>query len=405
MTRALRWIAISALAIGLVVRTVPLVLNPAAPLTTCDGRAYHTLALNLAAGRGLNFDDPVTVAQCGDHLKLGPSHHYAPGLAFVEAPFIVLLGDTALALVLPLLLLSWGAVAVVWLTTRDLFGRDAALLASAAVSLEWTGALFGAWNGYAENLVIITFTLTMWAILRALTNDRFLVLAGLFAGAGYLSKASLGWFFLIAGLGGFVWRLLYRGVGVLKNRWYWAAVGVFGVIFGLWALRNLNLFWDGTPTGLLDAWQTSDVQAKYVAAAFGQKSQLAIGLAGKLPILAIGLVLPFLPLLRGFRQSLQEWKREDVSGLWLAVGLVFVLGWFFAGAFWVTERTNLLWADAIRYVMPAQIPLLWLLLRDGQPQRTRPWALSFLIMLVTTIAATYLLADGALLGRNGFVSP
>ncbi|MEP7360503.1 MAG: hypothetical protein ABI744_02880 [Chloroflexota bacterium] len=89
-----------------------------------------------------------------------------------------------------------------------------------------------------------------------------------------------------------------------------------------------------------------------------------------------------------------------MSGLWLAVGLVFVLGWFFAGGFWVSEQTNLLWGDAIRYVVPAQIPLLWLLVRDGQPQRTRPWALSFAIMLATTVAAIDLLADGALLGRN-----
>jgi 4-amino-4-deoxy-L-arabinose transferase-like glycosyltransferase len=400
MTRALRWIAIAAIVLGLVARTVPLVLKPSAPLTTCDGRAYHTLALNLVAGNGLSFDDPITVAQCGDHLQLGPSHHYAPGLAFVEAPFIALLGDTTLALVLPLLLLSWGAVLVAWLTTRDLFGKDAALLAAAAVSLEWTGALFGTWDGYAENLVIITFTLTMWAILRALRDDRFLVLAGLFAGAGYLSKASLGWFFLIAGLGGFVWRLIYRGFGVLKNRWYWAAIGVFGVIFGLWSLRNLSLFWDGSPSSLLDAWQTSTIQSQYIAIAFDQPGQLVTGLVGKLPILVVGLVLPFLPLLGGFRQSLREWKREDVSGLWLAVGLVFVLGWFFAGVFWVSEQTNLLWADAIRYVMPAQIPLLWLLVRDNQPQRTRPWATTFTIMLFTILASTYFLDAGAPLGRN-----
>ncbi|MEP7378443.1 MAG: glycosyltransferase family 39 protein [Chloroflexota bacterium] len=400
MTRGLRWIAITAFALGLAVRTVPLVLKPDAPLTTCDGRAYHTLALNLVAGNGLTYDDPVTVAQCGTHLTLGPSHHYAPGRAFVEAPFIALLGNTTLALVLPLLLLSWGAVFVAWWTTRDLYGGDAGLLAAAAVSLEWTGALFGTWVGYAENLVIITFTLTLWAIVRALKDDRFLVLAGLFAGAGYLSKASLGWFFLIAGLGGFVWRLLYRGIGVLKNRWYWAAIAVFGLIFAVWGLRNLSLFWDGTASGLLDSWQTSDVQAQFVAAALGQPSELALGLAGKLPILVIGLALGFLPLLGGFRQSLREWKREDVSGLWLAIGLVFVLGWFFAGVFWVSERTNLLWADAIRYVMPAQIPLLWLLLRDGQPQRRLPWALSFVIMLAMTFASISLMDSGALLARN-----
>jgi hypothetical protein len=89
-----------------------------------------------------------------------------------------------------------------------------------------------------------------------------------------------------------------------------------------------------------------------------------------------------------------------VSGLWLAVALVFVLGWFFAAAFWVTEQTNLLWADAIRYVMPAQIPLLWLLLRNGQPQSTRAWALAFAIMLPIQIWAHSYLEPGQLFGRN-----
>jgi hypothetical protein len=347
------------------------------------------LALSLVAGNGFAIDDPITVAHCD--LPFGQSHHFAPGLALAEAPFVVFLGDTTLALILPLLLLSWGAVLTSWWTTRDLYGADAGLLAAAAVSLEWTGALFGTWKGYAENLVIITFTLTLWAILRALRDDRFLVFAGLFAGAGYLSKASLGWFFLIAGLGGLVWRVIYRGAEVLLNKWYWAAIAVFGVIFGAWALRNLTLFWDGTVAGLIDSWQTSAVQAQYIAAAFGQPGQLAVGLAGKLPILAIGLVLPFLPLLRGFRQPLSEWKREDVSGLWLAVGLVFILGWFFASVFWVSERTSLLWADAIRYVIPAQIPLLWLLLRDGQAQSTPRWAATFAIMLVTVLISPLLL--------------
>jgi hypothetical protein len=114
----------------------------------------------------------------------------------------------------------------------------------------------------------------------------------------------------------------------------------------------------------------------------------------------MGLILPFVPLLGGFRQSLREWKREDVSGLWLAVGLVFVLGWFFAGVFWVSEQTNLLWADAIRYVMPAQIPLLWLLVRDNQPQGTRRWAIAYGIMLLTTLASTFLLDVGGLFARN-----
>ena len=180
-------------------------------LSTCDGRAYYTLAVSWAHGRGLYIDDPQTVQQCAGHLEIGPSHHFAPALAVIEGTFIGMLGETVTAIVLPLLLISWGAVLVAWWATRNLFGSDAGLLVGAAVSLEWTGVFFGTWHGYSENLVVITFTLTMWAILRALRDDRFLLLAGLFASVGYLSKASMGWFFLLAGAGGLLWRVVYRG--------------------------------------------------------------------------------------------------------------------------------------------------------------------------------------------------
>lgn len=326
--------AIVALFTGLFIRALPLIVNPTRLLTTCDGRAYYTLALSWAQGKGLYIDDPQTVLQCAVHLEIGPSHHFAPALGILEGTFIVLMGESVTTIAVPLLLISVGAVVVAWWTTRNLFGSDAGLLVGAAVSLEWTGIFFGTWHGYSENLVIITFTLTIWAILKALRDDRYLLPAGFFAGLGYLSKASIGWFFLLAGLGGLVWRMLVRGRRVLFNRWYLGAIAIFALPVLIWSYRNISLFWDGTPTGLLDAWQTSAVQARFTAAAFQRPDLLLIGLVGKLPVLLVLLLLPFLPLLRGFAEPLRRWKEEEVSGLWLSVGLVFVLGWFFAGAFW-----------------------------------------------------------------------
>ncbi len=399
LTSQLRWIAFAALVGGLAIRTVPLLLNPDSPLLTCDGRAYYSLGVALAQGNGLYVDDPEVVEACLGHLEIGPSHHFAPALAVIEGSFVALLGDTTLALVLPLLLISWAAVAVAWWTTRDLFGGDAGLLVGAAVSLEWSGVFFGTWQGYSENLVVISFTFTLWAILKALRDDRYLVLAGLFAGLGYLSKASMGWFFLLAGLGGFVWRLWYRGARVLRNRWYWGAIAVFAIPVMAWSYRNISLFWDGTLLGLLDAWQTSEVQARFTAQAFHDPALLLVGLVDKLPILVLALILPFLPLLRGFEVPLRRWKEEQISGLWLAVALIFILGWFFAAAFWVTEQTNLLWADPVRYVMPAQVPLLWLLVRDGRPQPTRNWTLSFFVLALMSLGMHVLLIPGNVFGR------
>jgi 4-amino-4-deoxy-L-arabinose transferase-like glycosyltransferase len=210
------------------------------------------------------------------------------------------------------------------------------------------------------------------------------VLAGLFAGIGYVSKASIGWFFLIAGLGGVAYRVLFRGWRVLLNRWYWLGILVFAVPVLLWSYRNLSLFWDGTPLGFLDAWQTSSAQARDVATAFGQPGLLLVGLAGKLPMLVVLSAGPFVPLIGGIRAGLRHWREEESFGMWLAIGLIFVMGWFFAAIFWVTEQTSFIWADPVRYVMPASVPLLWLVVKHGRPS-PRAWATTYLILTVLCV--------------------
>ena len=301
---------------------------------------------------------------------------------------------------LPLLLISWGTVFVAWWATRDLYGSDAGLLVAAAVSLEWTGIVFGTWFGYSENLVVLTLTLTLWAVLRALRDDRYVVPAGVFAGIGYLSKASIGWFFLIVGLGGLAWRVAFRGWAVLGNRWYWAAIGIFAVPVLAWSLRNVALFWDGSVLGLLDAWQTSEYIARLLADAFREPGLLAAGLIARLPITAFFLLLPFVPLLGGFQASLRRWKEEETFGLWLMTGLIFVLGWFFSAAFWVGEESNIVSAYTTRYVMPAQVPLLWLLVRNRVLVSTWRWALSFLILGVLSMVMPFLVHIGSIFGHR-----
>ncbi|HYI21784.1 MAG TPA: glycosyltransferase family 39 protein [Candidatus Limnocylindrales bacterium] len=401
MSPRLRLIAFAALVAGLFLRTFGLVLNPGAPLVDCDGRASFVMGMSWARGMGLYLDDPALLDLCAlfGLEKLGPAHHFAPGLALIEGGFFLLLGNEVLAVVVPLLLISWLAVGAMWWTTRNLFGTDAALLAAAAVSLEWTGILFGTWKGFSENLVVIALTLTLWAVLRGLRDDRFMLAAGVFAAVGYLSKASMGPFFLIAGFAGLAWRLLYRGRSVLLNGWYWAAIGIFAIPVVVWGLRNISLFWDGTPAGLLGAWQTSEVVGRMVETAIAQPAELAVGLGGKLPILAIGLLLPFLPLLPRLAAAVanRRWRAEDALGLWMTVGLIFFLGWLFAAMFWVSEDTSLLWADPLRYVMAAQVPLLWLILREGGPYSTRAWSLSFAILAVLTLVMPFLLQPGNLL--------
>ncbi len=399
MSSRLRLIAFAALAGGLLLRTFGLIVHPGAPLVDCDGRASFVMGMAWAEGRGLYLDDPALLELCAlfGLEELGPAHHFAPGMALIQGSFFLLLRDQTLALVVPLLLISWLAVGSAWWATRNLYGSDAALLVAAAVSLEWTGVLFGTWKGFSENLVVIALTLTIWAVLRALRDDRFMLAAGFFAGIGYISKASMGPFFLIAGLGGLAWRLLFRGRRVLLNGWYWAAIGIFAIPVVGWALRNISLFWDGTPLGLLEAWQTSAVVGRMVEVALAHPGELLVGLGGKLPVLLIGFLLPVVPLLPRLAAAGRRWREEEPLGLLMTVFLVFVLGWLFAAIFWVNEDTSLLWADPVRYVMAAQVPLLWLVVRQGGNFSTRSWTLSLAILALLTLAMPYLLQPGNLL--------
>jgi hypothetical protein len=285
------------------------------------------------------------------------------------------------------------------LTTRDLFGRSAALLVGALLAVEWTTTLYGSRQGYSENLILITLILTLWSILRSVKDERYILFAGLFAGLGYLSKASIGWFFLIAGLGGLAWRLWHRGWAVLRNRHYLGAIGIFGLFVGSWSLRNLALFWDGTPAGLLTDWQTSVVTGEKIVYAFQHPALLAIGLVGKFPILLFGTLLPVAPLLPSIARAFREWRREDVSGLWLAAVLLFVLGWLFAATFWVAEGLALRWGDPIRYVAPAAVPLAWMVFLVPEARATaRAWTWSLILGILAVVVMPKLVHPGGPLG-------
>lgn len=334
-------------------------------LRNCDGAAYWDLAKSLASGNGLTHTDPALVDKCAaiEFTGLGPSHHYSPLLPMLEAGMIQMFGPSTATLQATVLLLGVLALGVAYWTTRDLLGHAAGLVVAAWAAADWSLRSAGS-DGYSEPLLLVTFCLTLWAILRSLEDERHILWAGLFAALGYLSKASLGWFFLVAGLGGLAWRLLHRGKGVLANRWYLGAIAVFGAIFAAWALRNVRLFWDGSPDGLLNAWQTSAYNSHVFGEAFRRPGKLLEGAAVRLPMLLWGMMVPVVAFWGPLRGRLRSWREEATSGLLLAAGLMFVLGLLFAAAFDAAEGNPLgvLWMDPLRYVMAAQLPLFWLAL-------------------------------------------
>jgi len=392
-----RWVTLSLwglIAAGVLLRVVPLLLDPSMPLRTCDGHAYWHLAQNLAAGRGLTITDPE-VADRLCRLAYGPSHHYSPLLPIVEAGFILVLGPGTWTLVVATEAVTALALATVWWTARDLFGPKGGLCALALMSLEWTTTIHASRYGYAENLVLVTIALTLWAIHRSLKDERWIVLAGLFAGLGYLAKGSVGYFFLVAGGAGFLWRLLHRGWRGVVRPWYGLAILVFASIVGAWTTRNLLHFWDGTAG---DFWS---------AAAMSEPVQNVLQYAGQHPDKVAAIALPKLltlllaivPLAFVFTPQIlagaKRWRDETVSLDLLAILLLIVIGWLIAAAQGVYEHTNPWWGDPIRYVAPARVPLIWVVLRKGTAGPVR-WIAAGVLSLLEVLLMPPLLRPHAL---------
>lgn len=252
-------------------------------------------------------------------------------------------------------LVSAFLAAVTFLTTWNLYGRARAFAATAIVSTSTVLAELDL-QLLSESLVVAFFALTIWGILRSLDDPRFILAAGLFAGMGYLTKASMGPFFLLAGAGGFAWRFYYVRWRVLRDKWYVGAGAIFGVIVLLWAWRNVR--WHGWPN-----WETQPHANEAVRHLFAQPSwPLVLGgtfLWGGVILLAFALA--FLPEIRA---SLRRIREERTSALWLAVVTPSVIGLVFAAAFSSLEGKAIVTDTPIRYLVTPIVPLVWLGVRE-----------------------------------------
>jgi len=255
------------------------------------------------------------------------------------------------------------SIVIVYLTTRNLFGSREALATSAIMASIQPIADYIA-MGYSEAMVLIFYTLVVWAIIRSIETERYIIYAGLFAGLGYLTRSSIGYFFLLAGLAGFVWRFYYMRWRVLRNRNYLMAIIVFFSFVGAWAARNIVRFWDGTFIGLFSAWETD----MYIEYCFKQTldhfSFYLIALLMKgvfFAVMIFGYAWMIIPQLR---ESLGQIRNERVSGLWLAFLLPNVISLFIVSAFFVVEAgypwVTPFWLDNLRYVFFTFVPLFWI---------------------------------------------
>lgn len=303
------------------------------------------------------------------------THHFAPVYPMYLSAFYAVL-PVHLGTQIAVELIFAVSVAVVFFVTRQLYGDVPGLITTALV-VTVPSFVFSTSRNYAEPMVLILYTLTIFFILESLKPGKGnrIVLAGLFAALGFLTKASLGYFFILTGLAGFLWRFYYMKWSVFKNKNYLAAIGVFLVLVGAWTVRNISLFWDGSLSGLFSAAQPSVYLNNAVVYATQDAGTVFVEF-WFLAALSLLFLLPYVWLLSPYlKQAFGRLRDERVSCLLLAIGLPVLIGLAMGAVdfayevswmpgYWITyypvSQVRYLALTMIRYLFIAIVPLSWL---------------------------------------------
>jgi len=252
--------------VALVVRAVVMVTfpDPAYP----DSYYYADVARAISAGHGLNVDFIWIFAEVGNHLPnpavlpVPSNAHWLPLASFIQAPFVSLLGPTAFANAIPMILIGSLAAPLTWVIARDAGARP--LVATAAGALTAVPGAATVFLAQPENFALLhpLVAATLWLTARGLKGDgRSFAVAGFLAGLAALARNDG---VLLAGAVGLVWlgdRL--RWLRARRGRRGWARVedrppipvlaGVlalagFLVVMGPWWARQLLTFGSISPT-------------------------------------------------------------------------------------------------------------------------------------------------------------
>ncbi len=318
-----------------------------------DSPYYIQMGRSFADGANfvLPWGDPFSPA--GNGYVPGPSHHFSPLYPMYLGFLFTALGYSLELTRVATIVLSVLFLVVMFCTSRDLLGADKALALTAVFALDPV-MILSTRDLMPEPLIMIIFVLTIWAIVRAIKDDRYMVVAALCAAGGYLTKASVGYLFIVAGAGGFAWRFYYLRWDVFRRRYYMAAIVIFLAIVGAWSLRNISTF--GWPS-----WQTSPYLEDALGHALRNLGDFLVALAVTAPVFVALLLTYGAYWLPWLRRSLSRVREERRSALWLAVGLVFVITLWFSAALAIYEGSDLAVHSAVRfrYLVIAFPPLMW----------------------------------------------
>jgi len=253
-------------ALALAVRAVLVALfpDPAYP----DSYYYVDVARSIAAGNGLSVDFVWIFAEVGNRLPnpavlpIPSNAHWLPLASFLQAPFVSLLGPTAVANAISGVIIGSLAAPLTWFIARDAGARPIVGVAAGVISaVPGAATVFMA---QPENFAILhpLVAATLWMTARGLRGDgRSFAIAGLLAGLATLARNDG---ILLAGAIALVWladRL--RALRARRGRRAWAHVDdrapisflagvaafvLFMLVMGPWWARQELVFSSISPT-------------------------------------------------------------------------------------------------------------------------------------------------------------
>jgi len=137
--------------------------DPAYP----DSSYYVDVARSIAAGHGFTVDFVWIFAEVGNHipnpavLPVASNAHWLPLASLLQAPFITVLGPTALASALPGILIGALAAPLTWLIAREAGARSLVATASGVlVAVPGAATVFMAQpETFGLSMVLVPLTL------------------------------------------------------------------------------------------------------------------------------------------------------------------------------------------------------------------------------------------------------
>lgn len=284
-----------------------------------------------------------------------PTHHFPPLWPMLLSPFPGLWPKLIVAVIVSWLCL-WG---IYWATKNLFRKREAEQMAWWLFLLPWFPMI--AADGFSETAVAFTYALCIRALLLSENDQDYVITAGFWAGVTYLLKASMGYFFIISAITGLAWRLTHRGKAGITKQYLWGGIAFLGIVLP-WTLRNVRDFgWSG--------WETQPYVSFAIQHAYTSKAYW-FGVA-EVALVGIGMTilsLAFFYLARrkmGYRMQLILSAESD-SLLLIAAVLPIIISCFISAAFDWWEGRPYNDGNFVRYLIPAFIPLMWLLIHASR---------------------------------------